>query len=846
MKEHITNEVEYCVRASQAAVQYGPGAMVDFKDQTLMTAAPSRWREQTRIIHDKRLQERLKVSYFGVPRNKRDESTGERHGISYVRFPEWYFCPSCGDFKSLDEWKKDFEACETRSKYEQNDTHMLKYLRCYNSKCQRRPLVASRFVVTCSDGHIDNFPWNDFVHYSNGVEPCLNPKFKIDVGSRSDSLEGIRITCTVCKKTATMSRILDPRTIESLKNEVATNFSSPHSRKAFCCTGRHPWKYENQYSSTGCSKPMKVVIRGSSAVYFPVAVSSIVIPSYEDKIEAIVRDRDLFSEFEEKFSSLKKYEPTDSELEKLIDEKKNYFLAVGIPEDVITNEMIMKGIDKDIETKNKEINDNIEKLISEYKNIISNDIANIAEEQVEKVLRDFVNKSSIQNKNVYSSTDYDFEYKEAEFKALNGEDKKFGFTDDFEREQIPIEKYDRELLPAVKSISLITSLREVQALIGFSRQFPISFTDAIYEKDDSIPSPTGVPKLVKINEGRAWFPGYEIKGEGIFIELDADSISAWEQQDRIKIRASILNRSYVRSFTGKARPDRHIRAGFVLVHTLSHLLLNQMSFDCGYNVASLKERVYYGSNSEGKKRAGILIYTSSGDSEGSLGGLVRLGRPDVFPRIYDKALKSARFCSNDPVCNCSTGQGKESLNLAACHSCVLLPETCCEEFNIFLDRAMLIGTFDENGDFGFFDSKFAESTPCISHSASDKEIKKEQAEGFLTRYQRGPSLGSYSFRQIFTEEIETDTKEDEVFFNNLLTEIEKNEDEYIGIEKPIKDCKLTVGNVVYNNVIIWPQSKIAYFMSDIADKTDEANKLNNTFKCINHTFNIISLLNELK
>ena len=229
-------------------------------------------------------------------------------------------------------------------------------------------MVASRFVVTCSDGHIDNFPWNDFVHYSNGVEPCLNPKFKIDVGSRSDSLEGIRITCTVCKKTATMSRILDPRTIESLKNEVATNFSSPHSRKAFCCTGRHPWKYENQYSSTGCSKPMKVVIRGSSAVYFPVAVSSIVIPSYEDKIEAIVRDRDLFSEFEEKFSSLKKYEPTDSELEKLIDEKKKYFLAVGIPEDVITNEMIMKGIDKDIETKNKEINDNIEKLISEYKN----------------------------------------------------------------------------------------------------------------------------------------------------------------------------------------------------------------------------------------------------------------------------------------------------------------------------------------------------------------------------------------------------------------------------------------------------------------------------------------------
>lgn len=846
MKEHITNEVEYCVRASQAAVQYGPGAMVDFKDQTLMTAAPSRWRQQTRIIHDKRLQERLKVSYFGVPQNKRDESTGERHGISYVRFPEWYFCPSCGDFKPLSEWKKAFEECPARSKYEQNDTHMLKYIRCFNPKCQRRPLVASRFVMTCSDGHIDNFPWDAYVHYSNGVEPHLNPSFKIDVGSRSDSLEGIKIKCS-CGKSATMSRILDPRKLESLKNDVANQFGQEKALKAFGCTGRHPWKYENQYSALRCSKQMHVVIRGSSAVYFPVSISSIVIPSFEDIIEANVRDRDLFSEFEEKLASLKIYAPSDSELEKLVEEKRKYFINVGVPEAVITNEMIMKGIDADIEEKNKTRISEIENLINEYKDSIAKDITNISEEQVEKVLRDFIKNNSNQKKNEYSSTDYDFEYKEAEFKALNGEDKKFGFTDGFSREQIPIEEYNRELIPAVKSVSLITSLREVQALVGFSRQFPISFTDELYEKDENYGTSNGVPKLVKINEGKSWFPGYEIKGEGIFIELDAEKISEWENQGIIKARTSLLNKSYVRSFTGKARPDRHIKPGFVLVHTLSHLLLNQMSFDCGYNVASLKERVYYGSNSDGVKRAGILIYTSSGDSEGSLGGLVRLGRPDVFPKIFDKALKSARFCSNDPVCNCSTGQGKESLNLAACHSCVLLPETCCEEFNIFLDRGMLIGTFDEDGDFGFFDSKYAKveinnSTPEDTSQEAEEESKDE----FLTRYQRGPSLGSYSFKEIFTEEIEAESKEDMDFFAAVLKLIEENEEEYIGIEKPYIDCKLFIGNKKYDNVILWPQSGIAYFLSENANQIDEANKTNKKFKCINYTANIADLLSELK
>ena len=99
--------------------------------------------------------------------------------------------------------------------------------------------------------------------------------------------------------------------------------------------------------------------------------------------------------------------------------------------------------------------------------------------------------------------------------------------------------------------------------------------------------------------------------------------------------------------------------------------------------------------------SGIFIYTASGDSEGTLGGLVRQGRSDAFPNIFKKAINNAKICSNDPICITSKGQGRDSLNLAACYSCSLLPETSCEENNVFLDRGMVIGTFD-NEKMGFW------------------------------------------------------------------------------------------------------------------------------------------------
>ena len=198
-----------------------------------------------------------------------------------------------------------------------------------------------------------------------------------------------------------------------------------------------------------------------------------------------------------------------------------------------------------------------------------------------------------------------------------------------------------------------------------------------------------------------WYPAYEVRGEGIFIEFCENDIKNWiTENPAVSERIAHLNANYSASFIGKNHP-RTITPKFVMLHTLSHLLISQLSFECGYSIASLSERLYCADEADGKKMAGIFIYTASGDSEGTLGGLVRQGRPDAFPRILKKAISNSKTCSNDPVCIMSRGQGRDSLNLAACHACGLLPETCCEERNAFLDRGVIVGTY-ENPEIGFW------------------------------------------------------------------------------------------------------------------------------------------------
>lgn len=273
----------------------------------------------------------------------------------------------------------------------------------------------------------------------------------------------------------------------------------------------------------------------------------------------------------------------------------------------------------------------------------------------------------------------DQDYKYHEYKMLresNGSAKSNFYTTMY-----PISKYNDLIHPFFTRISLVTKLKETRAFRGFTRLYPPQS-----EKSIIINPLSKAP----IN----WLPAVESLGEGIYIEFNVERLKKYaiDAKNRLNL---IKATKRLNALPKELSPE------YLILHTFSHILINQLSYDCGYGSSALRERIYSGHDSRGNEMYGILIYTSSGDSEGSLGGLIKQAKLGNFENIIFRSIEKAKWCSSDPVCIQSHGQGIDSCNLAACHNCALLPETCCETGNKFLDRGVLIGTLD-NSVKGYF------------------------------------------------------------------------------------------------------------------------------------------------
>ena len=257
----------------------------------------------------------------------------------------------------------------------------------------------------------------------------------------------------------------------------------------------------------------------------------------------------------------------------------------------------------------------------------------------------------------------------------------------FHSQNYPIAFYDPSISKYFKSISLVHKLQETRAFVGFSRAEPKELP--ISERK----------KMLRIGDDN-WLPAIRVQGEGIFFEFNKSEVENWAKQPAVVERLKNLQTAYKKSRFG-ANSSGNLRPEFVLIHTFAHLLINQLSFECGYGSSSIRERIYCEKTDNEYGMYGVLIYTASGDSEGSLGGLVRQGTKGHIEDTVRDAIRNAAWCSSDPVCIQSLGQGPESCNLAACHNCALLPETCCECGNRLLDRGTVVGTLDDKS-IGFF------------------------------------------------------------------------------------------------------------------------------------------------
>lgn len=235
----------------------------------------------------------------------------------------------------------------------------------------------------------------------------------------------------------------------------------------------------------------------------------------------------------------------------------------------------------------------------------------------------------------------------------------------------------------IRSVVLVERLREVNALVGFTRVEPPEEAGENEERPGLAPLSNGPPR---------WVPVNEVHGEGIFIQFDEARIVEWLGRDEVAARDEELRKGH-RGWRNARRLDPNegypgIR--YVMLHTFAHLLLRELALECGYNAASIRERVYASKEGDEVVMAGVLLYTAAADSDGTLGGLVELGKPDNLGRLMAQALDRARICSSDPLCSEHLPEKDRSLHAAACHACSFAAETSCERGNRYLDRALLV------------------------------------------------------------------------------------------------------------------------------------------------------------
>jgi hypothetical protein len=579
------------LRRSQALTTFGPGSIVDLRNGSVMMAGINFWKEDHVIeVHEPNLERVLHVGGFRTPTTT---DQGDGKDLPAVIFPRWMVCPRCARLAPYEYFAGSLHRPGN-------------LLKCPECRIQVYP---ARLIIACEKGHVDDFPWIEWVHHKSSREICARPILFLRARGFSSSLADLEIRCKGmnCDAHASLSGATEKDNI-----------------KFISCQGKRPWLLDKEQ----CGESVRPVQRGASNVYFSVQVSSISIPPWS---------RAVYTKLNPHWSIFRAM--PDNALHSTV-QALNLPMQLGI------------GVGDIVEA------------IRQRK-----DQEKISEDQfTEKQLR-YQECRALRQASGDEEIQSDFNTVEAEVPdSLKG---------------------------LISKVILVERLREVRALVGFTRINP--------------PDPTSRLDITLVPISRVrkdWHPAVEIRGEGIYIEFKETMIQTWIKNKKIiPDRAGKLYQSYIEMCERKQwEPLRAITPRFLLVHATAHILIRQLGLESGYSSASLRERLYTfepGELGDNPGFAGLLIYTSTPDSEGSLGGLVRQGKPDRFGPLMHKALMEASWCSSDPLCIESEGQGNDATNLAACHACLLLSETCCEEFNRFLDRGMLVGTITAP-NAGFF------------------------------------------------------------------------------------------------------------------------------------------------
>lgn len=596
------------IRSSQLLTTFGPGAMMDLPDGSVVVGGLDNWRyspgpppfvEEPRLVAKLRKRLEKPTLVLKTPPASTDDPTAGKPGIVVWRFPRWFLVQNpepifggTGNRRPLVH-----ESKLENGRYRDGD--------------QKHDVVPVRFVRACQHGHVDDIDWPAFIHgYAGGCGGSLH----LEERSTTGALVDVWATCS-----CGASRSLAAAAIKG-------------SKALGLCSGARPWL--GSFSHENCQLHGRLLIRSASNAYFSQTLSVISIPDRKSPLDEVVKA--------------------------LWDD------GLSVVQNNPALLSAMRQIPK-IATRLAGIAD-AEVLAAITR--VAQGVAQLAERPV----------------------------KEVEFEAFAEAAEELGSDQpdgDFFARALPKEDWEAPWMAAIQRVVLVHRLREVVAQVGFTR-FESLGADINGELPDELSLNV---KAASLAHDADWLPAVENRGEGVFLLLDPAALGEWLQHPAVTGRAQLLDAGFSAWKAAHPHSAREFPGlPYYLLHTFSHLLMTAISLDCGYPASSLRERIY-ALRAEGGKpaRYGVLLLTSSADAEGTLGGLVEAARR--IKEFVRKALELATLCSNDPVCAHHHPQAHDHAPLlgAACHGCVLVPETSCEQRNEFLDRALVVPTVESGG-----------------------------------------------------------------------------------------------------------------------------------------------------
>lgn len=585
------------LRPSQLLHTYGVGATVELPELTTIVLGIDDWPTQyaegvsePRLLAAVRARRGSQVTQLLTPPVVPEDVPA---GVPVAPFPRWLRCPLCSLLAPIetglfqlrqDPWRPE------RTTYVHEG--------CPRAQLRRPPTAyPARYLIACENGHLDDFPWVEFIH---GALSCGGTLRLRELGS-SGRAGDVQLSCDKCRRRRRLSRAFGER---------APPFLPPR------CRGRHP---HLGISDRRCDAPPRTLLLGASNAWFPVQLSALSIPSHEGELAQALDE--AWAQLE----SIPSVETLTWALEHQDDVKSLRPLAERI------------GID----------------------NVFA----------------------AIQAKREAHSDEHAEDLLTPEWRVLSNP-ARAPETDDFKLRRVV--RVPAEFNAAIADVVLVERLREVSALIGFTRL--VAPEDAASEHRNGAPLSRQDPR---------WLPCSEVRGEGIFLRLPEHAVARWELSFRGSSAARRLHEAHGawRARRGLPQDDGWPGERYVLLHSLAHALIRELALECGYTASSIRERIYASDGAgDAEPMAGVLLYTAAPDSEGTLGGLVSLGEPEQLGPLLRQALERAQLCSSDPLCAEHDARSDGSVHGAACHACQFASETSCERGNRFLDRSTLVTT----------------------------------------------------------------------------------------------------------------------------------------------------------